>query len=312
MKKTTLDIVTSAYNEEECLPELFNRIEMVMRGEKNYSYRIIIIDNGSTDSTWSLILRKSKTKTSILGIRMSRNFPLDAAFTCGLDRASAQLAIVMTSDLQDPPEIIPDLLRKFEQGYDQVLVRIASRKTVPIARRVMSYVFYKLASRLTDGMLPMSVSDFRLLSRKTYLAMGKLRENHRFLRGIGSWVGFKTTSIEMERPPRFAGESKWLGISLSRVIGQATRSILAYSATPLMWVSATGLVLSGISIVGIAGLSISWIIGGVPFAGYGTIVGLICLGFSLTMLCIGILAQYLALIYEEVKGRPLYIVSEEI
>ena len=165
---------------------------------------------------------------------------------------------------------------------------------------------------MTGGMLPESVSDFRLVSRKTYSAIRQLRESHRFLRGLGSWVGFKTTYIEIDRPPRFAGESKWIGMSLASVIAQASRSIFAYSATPLMFVSFLGVIASLFSFIGLVASSIIWIVSGVPFAGYGSIVGLISLGFSLTMLAIGILAQYLGLIYEEVKQRPLYIVSEKL
>jgi glycosyltransferase involved in cell wall biosynthesis len=309
-KMTTVDILTSAYNEEECLPELFKRIDAVFSKEKKYSYRILVIDNSSTDSTWSVIQSYAKMNKKILGFRMSRNFTLDAAFTCGLDHAQSDIAIIMTSDLQDPPEAIPELLRKFENGADQVLVKIKSRDSVPLLRRILSTLFYKIAKRMTNGMLPESVSDFRLVNRKTYQAIRLLRENHRFMRGLASWVGFKTEYIEINRPVRFAGESKWLKMSLVSTIALASRSIFAYSITPLMFVSFMGVSLSIISFIGLVISSLIWVTSGVPFAGYGSIVGLIALGFSLTMLAIGVLAQYLGLIYEEVKQRPLYIVSE--
>lgn len=306
----SIDIITSAYNEEECLPELFRRIATVMANENKYQYRIIVIDNGSSDQTWQIIKTSSVKDERISGIRMSRNFLLDSAFTCGLDQANAELAIVMCSDLQDPPEAIPLLLRKYEEGYDQVLAKIVSRKSVPFVRRFLSKIFYKTANFMTDNMLPESVSDFRLVNNKTYRAIRSLRENHRFLRGLGAWVGFKTAQIEIDRPNRFAGESKWLSISLFEAITIASRSILAYSAKPLILISAFGFILSGVSILLIATFSTIWIFGSVPFAGFGTIVGLISLGFSITMLSIGIIAQYLGLIYEEVKQRPLYIISE--
>jgi len=306
----TVDILTSAYNEEECLPELFTRLDKVFSGEKNYSYRVLVVDNGSLDSTWEVIQSYAKTNTKIHGFRMSRNFTLDAAFTCGLDNAESDIAIIMTSDLQDPPESIPALLREYENGSDQVLVKIKSRDAVPLLRRILSTLFYKIAKRMTGGMLPESVSDFRLVNKKTYQAIRRLRESHRFLRGLGSWVGFKTSYIEINRPARFAGESKWIKMSLVNVIAQASRSIFAYSATPLMFISFMGVFFSVISFIGLLISSVIWIIGGVPFAGYGSIVGLIALGFSLTMLAIGVLAQYLGLVYEEVKQRPLYIVSE--
>jgi dolichol-phosphate mannosyltransferase len=306
----SLDIITSAYNEEECLPELFRRINNVMIVESKYDFRLIVIDNGSIDKTWEVICHESERNSKIVGIRMSRNFSLDAAFTCGLDYATADVAIIMTSDLQDPPEAIPQLLRKFEEGYDQVLAKILKRESVPVLRRLMSKVFYKLANAMTSGMLPESVSDFRLVNKRTYSAIRRLRESHRFLRGLGAWVGFKTSHIEIERPPRFAGESKWLGMSFFRVVGVASKSILAYSAQPLAWVSILGLSMSILSIFGLILLIIFWIVFGVPFAGFGSLIGVVVLGFSLTMFSIGILAQYLGLIYEEVKQRPLYLVTE--
>jgi glycosyltransferase involved in cell wall biosynthesis len=311
-KKVTVDVITSAYNEEDCLPELFSRLRQVFVSEKSYSFRIIVMDNNSSDATWTLIKKEASKFKDVNAFRMSRNFTLDAAFTCGLDHATSDLAIIMTSDLQDPPEAIPLLLREYESGSEQVLVRIKSRESVPVLRRILSGVFYKIARKMTSGMLPESVSDFRLVNRKTYLAIRELRESHRFLRGLGSWVGFKTSYVEIDRPPRFAGESKWVGMSLLKVISHASRSILAYSATPLMFVSFMGVTFSILSFLGVFVSAIVWITSGVPFAGYGTIVGLIALGFSLTMLAIGILAQYLALIYEEVKRRPLYIISEKI
>jgi dolichol-phosphate mannosyltransferase len=307
---TSIDFVSSAYNEEECLPELFERIYGVMDNEPNYTYRILIIDNGSQDKTWEIIESESYKNPQVVGIRMSRNFSLDSAFTCGIDYAEADVAIIMTSDLQDPPEAIPLLLRKYEEGYDQVLAKISKRASVPLIRRIFSKVFYKIARSMTSGMLPESVSDFRLLNRRTYSAIRQLRESHRFLRGLGAWVGFHTTHIEIERPPRFAGRSKWLGMPIFRVVGIASKSILAYSAQPLAWVSVLGLTLSMISIIGLIALAAFWILFGVPFAGFGSLIGVMVLGFSLTMLCIGILAQYVGLIYEEVKRRPLYLVTE--
>lgn len=308
---TTLDIISSAFNEEECIEELYSRINSIMADETSYRWRLILFDNGSTDNTWSLISTLAKKDSRVLGLRMSRNFSLDAALTSGIDIAEAEIAILMTSDLQDPPEAIPLLLRKYEEGFEQVLVKITKRGDVPWPRRLMSTLFYRSANWMTDGMLPELVSDFRLLGRNVYVAISKMRESHRFLRGLGAWVGFRTTFIELERPPRFAGESKWLKSSLFTVILHATKSIFSHSSKPLVWISSLGLVLSLGSLITILGMSIVWLLGTVPFAGFGTIVGLISLGFSLTMLCIGVLAQYLALIYEEVKQRPLYIVAEK-
>ena len=308
----TVEIVTSAYNEEDCLPELFSRLEKIAHAESNYSFRFIVIDNGSTDLTWKIIKEKQKNDQRYNGIRMSRNFSLDAAFTCGLDRAVSDLVIIMTSDLQDPPECIPDLLRAHELGYEQVLARVVDRGTVPALRRFLSNIFYRLANLMTGGMLPESVSDFRLVSKKCYEAIRSLRESHRFLRGFGSWVGFETTYIEIKRPPRFAGESKWLRVSLVRTVLHGFQSIFAYSSLPLAWVSIFGVLMSVVSGICLIALTVSWIIFGVPFAGFGSIIATIVLCFSITILILGVIAQYISLIYEEVKQRPLYLVAESV
>jgi dolichol-phosphate mannosyltransferase len=283
---------------------------MVAQAEHQYVFRFIIIDNGSADNTWAQIRQQCEIDSRFLGIKMSRNFTLDSAFTCGLDYASSDVAIIMTSDLQDPPEAIHDLLRKYEEGFDQVLAKIVNRGTVPILRRKLSDIFYGTANFMTGGMLPKSVSDFRLVSRKCYETIRSLRESHRFIRGLGSWVGFNTSMIEIQRPPRFAGESKWLGISLVRVIIHGFQSIFAYSTLPLAWVSIFGVLTSAISFLTIPLLAILWVVYGVPFAGFGTIVATVVLCFSITILILGVIAQYIGLIYEEVKNRPLYVVDK--
>ena len=308
----SVTIITSAYNEADCLPELFRRIDEVFSHEINYDYQIIIADNASTDGTWEIISKAAEYNSKIHANRMSRNFSFDAALRSGLDNCNSDIAIIMTSDLQDPPEIIPQLLRQYELGYDQVLVKITARDSVPIVRRILSTIFYKLAHNITDGLLPDSVSDFRLLSRKVYKNISLLQENHSFLRGLGAWVGFKTTTIRISRPPRFAGESKFLKSSLISTIVSSFRSLLAFSSKPLIWISLLGFSLSIIFFISLVVLSVIWFTVGVPFAGFGSIIGLIGLGFSLILLCLGIIAQYVGLIYEEVKKRPIYIISENI
>ena len=307
----TLEIVTSAFNEEECLPELFTRIKKVMESEKDYNWKLTVIDNGSFDNSWKIIKNQTLLDENITGIKMSRNFSLDSAFTCGLDMATADIVIVLTSDLQDPPEQIPNLLRLYESGADQVVVRIKSREQVPFMRKVFSKIFYFVANKMTEGMLPKSVSDFRLMNKNVYTSIRNMRESHRFFRGIAAWVGFKTEYIEIERPNRFAGDSKWLRTSLTSILLHASRSILAYSSVPLVWITFAGLIISFLSFFSLLILAILWQFNKVPFDGYGTIVGTIVLGFSITMFSIGILAQYIGLIYEEEKGRPLYIVAEK-
>lgn len=307
---STLDIITSALNEEDCLSEYVSRVSSVMKVHPSYSWRLIICDNGSVDKTWEMITELSKKNSHIIGVRMSRTFPLDSAFTMGLDYATADAAIIMASDLQDPPEVIHEFLNKFEDGYEQVVAKVISRKQVPFIRRTLSNLFYLIANRATNNMIPQGVSDFRLLSRPAYLAARQLRERNRFLRGLLAWSGFRTFQVEIDRADRFAGESAFTKIKLRIVVRWAVGAILAHTTTPLHLVSFIGFFLSGISILATAIFSFIWLTNGVPFNGYGSIVGMMTLGFSVVLGAIGIISQYLALIYEEVKQRPIYVVAE--
>ncbi len=305
-----LDIITSAFNEEICLPELYRRIQIVMGNEIHYEWRLIAIDNGSADKTWSVLKEIARNDSRVLAIRMSRNFDLDAAFTCGLDMATADIAIIMCSDLQDPPEVIPIFLRKYEEGFEQVAARIVKRDEVPIFRRLASVWFYKLANNLTKNRIPQNISDFRLITRNCYLAFQQMREHHRFIRGLFSWIGFKTAFIDIERPPRYGGESTFLQLKFFRVFQWAFTGILSHTTTPLLWISGVGMFFSFISISSLIVFVIFWLIVGVPFAGYGSIIAAIATGFSIVLLCLGVISQYLAIIVEQIKERPLYVVAE--
>jgi polyisoprenyl-phosphate glycosyltransferase len=308
--KKFLEIITSAYNEEECVKELFSRIERVMQEHLNYDWRIIFCDNNSTDRTWGLIQELSVETGKVLGVRMSRTFTLDSAFTMGLDIATGDAVVIMASDLQDPPEVIHSFIKKYEEGYEQVVAKVVRRDHVPFVRRVLSNWFYILANKVTGDLIPRGVSDFRFLSRPAYLAARKMQEKNRFLRGLIAWTGFKTATIEIERPARFAGDSKFTDIPIRTVMKWAIAAILAHTTAPLIGLSVIGFVFSFVSILATVIFSTIWFISGVPFAGFGTIVGIVTLGFSLIMLSIGILAHYLALVYNEVKARPIYLIAE--
>lgn len=310
MPSKSIDIVTSALNEELCLPEFFARITEVMSAHPEYNWKVIICDNGSSDSTWEIISNLAIESKRVLGVRMSRTFTLDSAFTMGIDIATADAVIIMASDLQDPPEVIHEFLRKFEEGFEQVVAKVVSRQHVPFIRRNLSNIFYLIANRATNNMIPRGVSDFRLLSRTAYEAAKKMRERNRFLRGLIAWTGFQTAIVEIDRPDRFAGDSKFVKIPLKRVIKWAISSILSHTSAPLTLIAVMGFFLSASSILGTFVASLIWIFSGVPFAGFGTILGVVLVGFSLTMFAIGIIAQYIALIYEEVKERPLYLIAE--
>ena len=243
---------------------------------------------------------------------MSRTFSFDAALTCGIDQAESDYLVIMASDLQDPPEVIHDLLREIEKGYDQVVVHIGKRGEVPWIRRMLSKCFYSFNFWATNGLIPKDVSDFRLMNRKVYCGVRNLRENYRFIRGLSAWTRFNTTSITIERPNRFAGKSKWLSTNIFTILSAAIRSIFAFSVKPLLIASFSSIVFGVLSILSLIPLTAFFIIYGVPFGGFGSLIGFAVLSFGILMTTRGIISLYLSLTFEETQNRPIYIIDSTI
>ena len=243
----SLDILTSALNEEDCIQELYSQLNQVMLHNPNWSWRLIICDNGSKDLTWNKINNLCRVNSNVIGIRMSRTFELDEAFACAIDYSDADAAVIMTSDLQDPPELISQFLELYEQGFEQVMVRITSRNEVPPLRRFLSKTYYRIAKRLTNNAILSGVSDYRFLTRNVVLALKEMKERQRFFRGLANIAGFKATIIETERAPRFAGESKFMKAKLTRLTSFAARSNLNHTTATLELKSAIGTLASLLS-----------------------------------------------------------------
>ena len=305
----SISIVIPAYNESDCIPELTSRLAKVMDQNSQYSWEVIIIENGSLDDSWQQLVKVSKSDDRFKLVRLSRNFRMDGGLTAGLDFVTTDACILMTADLQDPPEFIPRLLEKWEEGYENVYGVILKRKGTKLVRRFNSKLFYKVAGSLTNGGIPENASDFRLVDRKVYEVVRIMTERNRFVRGLFAWVGFKSIGIPMVREPRFAGESNAHSF---KVIELAFKGIFAHSYKPLRFISIFGVLLFGISFLSLIGLTITWFTVGVPFAGFGSIIALILCGFGFQALLLGIVSEYLAMIYEEAKSRPNFIVSETI
>jgi len=309
VEKKLVSVVIPAYNEELCIPELAKRLSDVFKIENAYDFEVVFVENGSSDSSWELLKELSLSDNRFKVLRLSRNFRMDGGLTAGIDAIKGDACVLMTADLQDPPEFIHDLLRKWESGYKNVYGIVTKRTGTKFIRRVNSQAFYFIANLLTDGKIPRNVSDFRLVDKSVYLSVRELRERNRFVRGLFSWIGFSSIGIPMVRAERFAGESKAHSM---KVIDLAFKGIFAHSYKPLKLITIIGLALSTISTLAIFPLIFLWIFSGVPFAGFGTLVTLILLLISFLFLTLGIIGEYVGLIYEEVKQRPNYIVSEQI
>jgi dolichol-phosphate mannosyltransferase len=307
--RKTVDVIVPAFNEEDCVEELVRRLIAVFDAERDYQWRALIVENGSSDRTWDLLQIAATQDKRICVIRLSRNFRMDGGLTAGLDFATADAVVFMTADLQDPPEAIPEFLRAWEAGADNVYGLVTKREGTGLIRRMNSQLFYWVANRMTGGLMPRNASDFRLMDRRLYETLRDLDERNRFMRGLVAWAGFTTVAVPVPRPPRFAGESKAYSLP---VVGLAARALLAHSYLPLHLIAIFGIVLSGLSVLAILVLFPIWIARGVPFAGFGSIVALGLLSLGLITLILGVIAEYISLIYEEVKRRPNFVVRETV
>ena len=305
----TVSVVIPAFNEEDCVRELTERLTRIFTSEYSYNWEAIIVDNGSKDQTWRILKEIANKDARFKILRLSRNFRMDGGLTAGLGFVGSDACVLMSADLQDPPEMIPKFLRKWEEGFENIYGIIGKRSGTKFVRKINSILFYKIAGSLTNNMIPENASDFRLVDRKVYEAVREMNERNRFVRGLFAWVGFKSIGIPMDRPERYAGKSN---ADTFKVLELAIKGLFAHSYKPLRFVSVAGLVISIASLLAIVVLSILAVFSGVPFAGFGTIVALIIGGFGFQTLLLGIVSEYLGLVYEESKGRPNFIVSEKI
>ena len=309
VRMKSIDIVIPAFNEDECIEEMVRRLKLVFAAESNYSWRVIYVENGSSDNTWGLLQEACAQDERFTVVRLARNFHMDGGLTAGLEFATADAVVFMTADLQDPPEVLPLFVREWEAGFDNIYGEVTAREGTGLIRRFNSQAFYWLAGKMTDGRLPRNASDFRLMDRTLYETVRGLDERNRFMRGLVAWSGFTSKAVPVPRPPRFAGESKAYSLP---VIGLAFRALFAHSYLPLRLITLTGIISSFLAVVLFIGLGIVWLTRGVPFAGFGSIMSLVLLGFGALTLMLGVLAEYLSLVYEEVKRRPNFVVRETV
>lgn len=307
MSKRLISVIIPAFNEEDCVDELCTRLANVFDKEDSYEFEALLVENGSEDSTWEKLQSIHHNDARFKIIKLSRNFRMDGGITAGLEFVSGDACVIMTADLQDPPEFIHEMLRYWEIGYENIFGVVTKRNGTGPIRNLNSKLFYLLAGSLTEGRIPRNASDFRLVDQKVYKTVRGMTERNRFVRGLFAWSGFKSIGIPMERAPRFAGVSN---AHTFKVLDLALKGIFAHSYKPLKLITIAGFLLSFLSIISILPLTYLWIVKGVPFAGFGTLISLILLMISFLFLFLGIIGEYIGLIYEEVKQRPNFIVSE--
>ena len=307
MNNPIISIIAPCYNEEETIEPFLRRIEEILT-QINEPYEIVFINDGSKDNTLNVLLNAKQNFKNIRIINFSRNFGKEAALTAGLDKARGEAAIPIDVDLQDPPELIKELVARWREGYDVVLAKRADRTSDSFAKRVSADLFYKLNGKISNVDIPNNVGDFRLMSKRVVEALKRLPENQRFMKGLFAWVGFKTTVIEYAREKREAGQSSFNGWKLWNF---ALDGITSFSTLPLRIWLYIGALVSFLSFLYGSFIILKTLIFGVDLPGYASLAVIMLFLGGIQLIGIGILGEYIGRIYSESKRRPSYIIEGE-
>ncbi len=303
----SISVVVPCYNEQEVIAELDARLRRVL-GTLDIPYEIVLVDDGSKDATWSIISELAQRSPEYKVVRLSRNHGHQIALTCGLDQASGEVIVIMDADLQDPPELLSEMLELWKQGYDVVYGKRTTRQSESVSKKVFAGVFYRIFRKVTGLDIPTDTGDFRLMSRRSLDALLSLRERHRFLRGMVSWIGYNQTPIYYERPARFAGVTKY---PFKKSLFLAIDAFTSFSFNPLRLASLFGGIVSlfaFIYIIVVLGLKIL----GRNLPGYTSLMGSVLLLGGVQLVVLGIMGEYIGRIFEQGQGRPLYFVEQVI
>jgi len=271
-------------------------------------WELILVDDGSRDGSTEMIRELAKKDPHVSPVIFARNFGHQIAVTAGLDYSQGKAMMIMDADLQDPPEVLPDLIAKWREGFQVVYAVRTEREGETWFKTTTASLFYRLIYRITDVKIPMDTGDFRLMDHKAVKVMNNMRERHRFLRGMSAWVGFRQVGVPYKRAARMSGETKY---PLKKMLKFASDAITGFSYFPLQLATFFGFVSAGISIIGIPVAVVLRLAGHSQLTGQATtLISVLFLGGA-QLICLGILGEYIGRVYDEVKGRPLYIVSEE-
>ncbi len=302
-----LSVVVPVYNEEEALSELYRRLTEVLGGAVG-SYEVVLVDDGSQDRTWEIVRDLAAKDRRIKGLSFSRNFGHQMAFTAGLDHADGDAVVIMDADLQDPPELLPELLARWRDGYDVVYAIRARRAGETAFKRFTAAAFYRLLRRITRVEIPIDTGDFRLMSRKAADAFRRMPERHRFTRGMVAWLGFRQVGVAYDRAARHAGETKY---PLRKMLRLASDGITSFSYVPLQLATWFGLGVVGVGLLGfLLGVLVRIAWGGVP--AWAIAVAALAVLAGAQLVAVGLLGEYVGRVLDEVKGRPLYLVRETV
>ena len=303
---TELSVIIPLYNEHEIIKIMYARVTSTLVS-LGISYELVLIDDGSRDGTPKMIGRLAEEDPAVTAIFLSRNFGKEAALTAGLEHAAGNAVVIMDADMQDPPELIPDMLRAWKDGADVVCMRRRSRAGESWFKRYSAHFFYRILNGISDVDIPPDTGDFRLLSRNAVNALNKLNERNRYMKGLFAWIGMSTTVIEYDRMPRAAGVTKWDYLALFNL---AFQGVTSFSTAPLRLAMIAGLLTALFGVFFTLWVVVKTLVLGDPVQGYPSLISMIAVLGGVQLLSIGLLGEYLGKNYYEAKQRPVYLVRE--
>ncbi len=308
MARPTLSLVLPVYDEEQVIPELHQQLQEFLKALATDA-EVVFVDDGSRDATFELLQKLVEQDARYRILSFSRNFGHQTAITAGVDHARGEAVVVMDADLQDPPSVVLEMMLKWREGYDVVYGKRQSRAGETFFKKITAKAFYRLFAAMIPIQVPLDTGDFRLMSRRVVLTLRALRETHRFVRGMVSWVGFRQTAVLYDRPARFAGTTKY---PLRKMVRFAVDGITSFSVLPLRFSTYLGVTMSALSVLYAIWAVIVHFFLKRTVPGWTATVVLISLLASVQLLMIGILGEYVGRIYEEVKRRPLYVIRDRV
>lgn len=301
-----ISLVIPVFNEQEVMPESFRRTKAAME-DIGYPYEMIYVDDGSRDGTWEILSSIAVENPEVTALRFSRNFGHQLAVTAGMDAADGDAVIIMDADLQDPPEVIADMIKAWEQGADIAYGKRLKRHGETAMKKFTAWCYYRLLSAMSAYPIPLDTGDFRLLDRAVADKFKEFREHNRFLRGMSAWMGYNAVPVEYVRHERAAGKTKY---TLKKMLKLAADGIFGFSTKPLSMITYLG---SGVILAGLAGIVITaiWAAAAGATAWLWGLWALVLLD-GIILICMGVQGEYIQRIYDEAQGRPLYVVKEKI
>ena len=305
--KKLITVIIPAYNEEKVLPLLFKRLDNLAKNNEGYDFEFLFINDGSKDRTIDLIRQKSDKDARVSYIDLSRNFGKERAMLAGFDYAKGDAMVIIDADLQDPPELIPKMIKLWESGYDDVYAKRKSREGETWLKKSTSRWFYSILEKLSAVEIQRDTGDFRLLDRRAVEALKTLRESNRYTKGMFSWIGFKKKEIFYDRDPRAAGETKW---NYPKLINLAIEGITSFTTAPLRFSTYMGFIVSIFAFLWSAYLIIRKLFFSVDMTGYTSIMAAILLLGGVQLIAIGVIGEYIGRIFIETKDRPVYFTQD--